>query len=162
MLVQRLIDCGIAKLREISGCTEPEIRVVQDTTQLPLPKAYIDFLSTVGRGAGGFLRDVDIFYPKNLSLNSIAKDLLDDWEEGKLLLPNGAFVFSMRNGEQFLFFIADGKSDNPAVYHYMENTGHFKQIAMTFWDAIESELRISENFYQNSPYSPFNADFHGF
>jgi hypothetical protein len=150
-LVERLITGGIAGRSEICGCSGSDIRIVQDTVKLRLPGAYIDFLAAIGRGGGAFLRDHEIYFPQMLHLNAKARELLDDCEEGRLLLPDRAFVFFMRYGEQFLFFIADGQSDNPPVLHYMENAGCFRQAATSFWDAIESELRISEDLGRDLP-----------
>jgi hypothetical protein len=156
-LVERLIASGIARFNQISGCTEIEIKDLQGRTGLKLPSAYVDFLSSVGHGAGGFLQDLDVYWPKMFELNAEAKEILENWEEGKLLLPDQAFVFSMRYGEQFLFFIADRKSENPPVHHYYEGHGHFTRVAASFWDAIECELRMSEDVRRKYPDSPFFA-----
>jgi hypothetical protein len=41
-------------------------------------------------------------------------------EDGQPLLPKNAFVFLMHQGYHFMYFIADGQSDDPPVYYYLE------------------------------------------
>ncbi|HLN26949.1 MAG TPA: SMI1/KNR4 family protein [Gemmataceae bacterium] len=142
-LVERLLAACIAKQEQILPCTEDDLRDVARHAPGPLPVAYLDFLYAVGRGAGWFLQDVDIYYPKMLNLNEQARDILDNWEKGRLELPADGFVFSMRNGEQFMFFRANEQSDNPDVYHYFEGRGRFRQVG-PFWSFLESELREAE------------------
>ena len=142
-LVQRLLAAGSAKPDQIIPCTEEDLREIAHQAPGPLPMAYLEFLYAIGRGAGRFLSDQDIYYPKMLGLNNKAKDLLRICEEGGLTLPADAFVFSVRCFEQFLFFHADGRSDNPTISHYLAEEGHFR-TAGTFWNFVEEELQISE------------------
>ncbi len=66
-------------------------------------------------------------------------------ESGNLQLPENAFVFALRGGEQFTFFIADGSAPDPAVYSYFENDGHFKKLSDSFWGFLEIERQGIEN-----------------
>lgn len=155
--VQRLVASRVAKPHQIQGCSEVEIKRVCDASALPLPKAYLDFLKVAGKGAGRFMWEVKQYYDDMLLLNSEAEDLLNDYEEGKLLLPQNAFVFSMRYGEQFLYFIADGLCDNPAVYYYYEEDGKFTDLKKTFWDVIETELIEWEEDFRTTGDDPNSA-----
>jgi hypothetical protein len=142
-LVDRLITAEIAAPDEIVGCTEEDLRAVALISPGPLPSGYLSFLRALGRGAGRFLGGQDVFYPRLLDLTDRAKDILDNWEEGRLPLPAQAFVCSMRYGDQFLFFYADGQSDNPQLHHYYIERGFFRP-ATSFWNWIEEELRLAE------------------
>ncbi len=142
-LVDRLIASGIARPDEIMGCSEEDLRIVGQRAPGPLPFPYLDFLYAIGRGAGRFLSEQDVFYPHLLDLNAQAKDILDNWEDGKLQLPTKAFVVSMRYGDQFLFFDLDGKSDSSELHHYFLEQGFFRHVG-TFWDWIEEELQLAE------------------
>lgn len=51
-------------------------------------------------------------------LREIAEQLLQ--ENNQPPLPAQAFVFLMHQGYQFLYFVADGKNDDPPVYGYLE------------------------------------------
>jgi hypothetical protein len=138
--IQRLIASKVAKPHQIRGCSESEIKRICDASALPLPNAYLEFLRVAGKGAGRFMWEVNQYYDDMLILNSEAEDILNDYEEGKLSLPDNAYVFSMRYGEQFLFFIADGSTDNPPVYYYYEGDGKFTDLKKYFWEVIETEL----------------------
>ena len=148
-LVERLLAAGIAKAEEIIGCTEQDLRDIAQHAPGPLPFAYLDFLHVVGRGAGHFLPEQDVYFPKMLRLTEEAKAILDNWEKGLLLLPVDAFVCTMRYGDQFLFFHADGKSENPQLHHYLIGQGHFRPVA-TFWGWVDEELQLTEQFYHGA------------
>jgi hypothetical protein len=150
-LRERLIASRIATPTSISGCSAEEIDSIEEQLGLPLPRAYVEFLAVVGMRAGAFMRDVDIFYPKMFGLRARAEEMLLNWEEGKLSLPNNALVFAMRMGEQFMYFIADGKTDDPPIWFYIEEAGKFKEISESLWFVLESELRLSEDFRRSYP-----------
>lgn len=154
ILVERLLAAGIAKPGQINPCTSEDLHDIARHCPGTLPGAYLDFLSAVGRGAGEFMYDVDIYYPKMIGLNDEASSLLESYESGRLALPSDAFVFSDRYGEQFVFFHADGQNDNPRLYFYYEGDGKFRDVGL-FWDFIEGELRASEEFRKNYPNSVF-------
>jgi hypothetical protein len=114
-------------------------------------------LRVVGKNAGQLMGDIDFLYEGVLALNARAAAILDNWEEGKLVLPTKAFVFSMRHGEQFMFSIADGRSDDPPVYHYFEGWGQFKKAANSLWEVVEAELEMQERLRQEYPDSPVRS-----
>jgi hypothetical protein len=150
-LVERLIASGIAKPGQIAGCSDSDITRIEGTSGVQLPAAYKAFLRVVGKNAGQLMGDIDFLYEGVLALNARAAAILDNWEEGKLVLPAKAFVFSMRQGEQFMFFIADGRSDDPPVYYYFEGWGQFKKAANSLWEVIEAELEMQERLRQEPP-----------
>jgi hypothetical protein len=154
----RLIAARIATENSIRGCSEEEIEDIRSTLKLPLPRTYVDFLRVAGKRAGAFMRDIDFLYPEVLTLRTHAEDILQNWEEGQLMLPANAFVFSMRRGEQFMFFEADGKRDDPPIWFYIEDGAKFDRIAGSLWDVIESELQLSEAFRRDYPNSPLIPD----
>ncbi len=78
-----------------------------------------------------------------LSLNDQAREILDNWKEGNLQLPTNAFVFTMRYGDQFLFFNLDGDPNHSQLQHYLIEQGHFRPVG-TFWGWVEEELQLAE------------------
>jgi hypothetical protein len=62
---------------------------------------------------------------------------------------------SMRQGEQFMFFIADGSSEDPPVYYYFEGRGEFKKAANSLWAVVEAEVEMLERLRREYPESPF-------
>ncbi len=152
-LIVRLLQSQIVSDKNgMVGCTDQQIASIESFTGLVLPRAYVEFLSVAGQGAGRFMEDVDVFYPHMLGLNSEATRILASWERDRLILPDKSFVFSMRLKEQFQFFIADRQSDNPEVYYYQEDAGRFEIIGR-FWEVLESEVLVVEQWRRNCPNS---------
>jgi hypothetical protein len=152
-LCERLIASGIATPGSISGCSSEEIGSIEKRLGLPLPGTYVDFLRVAGKRAGAFMRDIDVFYPNMLGLRERAEEILENWEEGRLLLPDDALVFAMRTGEQFMFFLADGKNSAPPIWFYIEESSEFKKIAESLGDVLESEIQLCEDFRRSHPES---------
>jgi hypothetical protein len=150
-LTQRLIEAGIARADQLRGCTENEIISLEQSFGLLLPIAYKDFLRVLGHSAGAFWRDVEFTADKLEWINRDAREILVELESTKLTLPSQALVFSWRQGEQFLFFFADGKSQNPPVYRFQIGCSEFVKVSDTFWDGIEGELATLEQVYNKIP-----------
>ncbi|HAW30858.1 MAG TPA: hypothetical protein DCY03_22515 [Planctomycetaceae bacterium] len=148
-LIQRLIASKAAEPHQIQGCSESEIKRVCEASRLSLPESYLEFLRAIGKGAGRFMCEVDQYFDVMLNLNAEAEETLENFEEGKLSLPEKAYVFSMRFGEQFLFFIADGINDNPPIFYYYEGNGEFTDLKKSFWEVIETELIEWEDYFRN-------------
>lgn len=99
-------------------CTEQEIAQLERQYQLTLPAAYREFLLWMGKGAGNFLAGDACYYDALSQLHEDALELLA--ENGVTQrLPDDAFVFSMHDGYQFLFFRAS-EGENPPAYWYGE------------------------------------------
>lgn len=140
----RAIACGVTSAYNVRGCSNEQIEEIERQAGVPLPKAYKEFLFVMGRGAGRLMSDVDVYYDGMLELNKRAAWILDNWEEGKLQLPADAFVFSMRQGEQFMFFHTNTGVADPPIYYYMEGAGRFEKKFDSLPDFIEDELSIFE------------------
>lgn len=132
---------------EVTPCTEAEIAHLERLYHLALPVGYTEFLRWMGKGAGNFLAGDACFYDALLQLREYALDLLA--ENGpSLRLPDDAFVFSMHEGYQFLFFrVAEG--ENPPVYWYGEGqpatgagdaSGQFPKRFDHYSDFLVSEI----------------------
>lgn len=62
-LRERLINCGLANVNSIQGCSESELNQIVLAAGRSLPRDYREFMSGFGKQAGRFLRDLDIFFP---------------------------------------------------------------------------------------------------
>ncbi|WP_422753327.1 SMI1/KNR4 family protein [Micromonospora sp. WMMD708] len=83
-----------------------------------LPARYREFLSLMGREAGGLLRGTDAFFPGILDLQDrIAEFVLED--EVLTGVPSDAVAFAMHQGYQ-VYWMRDG-SDDPPVWLWTEN-----------------------------------------
>ena len=143
-LVRRLRATGLVKPGELQGCSAEDVARLESHFALRLPAAYKDFLRAVGRNPGRLMNDCQFRCQDLPSMDGFARGMLVDCEGDRLRLPPKAFVWLTRPPEQFLFFVADGSSEDPPVFRYMEEEGEFERVADSFWQAIEPELRFLE------------------
>ena len=129
---------GVLGDYEMRGCSEEQIASLEAGFGKALPTAYRQFLGLLGRGAGPFMSDLELFFPAVAEGNARAKRMLS-WEEN-LELPESAFVFVTRLGEQFMFFEVDGKDSDPPIYHYIEDAEQFRHAFDSIWEFVEDEL----------------------
>lgn len=125
--VEGLISVGLCKREEIEGCSEAQVAEVEASFGRPLPASYREFLLPAGQGAGRFLRGTDCLYPRILETTAEGAELLVESKE-KFSLPTDAFVLSMHQGYQFMFFRAS-EGDDPPVYYYFEGDGTPQRIS---------------------------------
>ena len=118
-VVERLVGSGIARPDEIRGCSEAEIHDLERQSGVRFPGEYRAFLSAMGQGAGRFFRGTDMFFAEIPKLRLFADELLDELGN-PFQLPGSSFVFSVHQGYQFMYFIADDGIDDPPVYSFME------------------------------------------
>lgn len=117
------------------GCTVEEITDLEERLGVKLPESYRIFLRVLGRGAGDFMvsdhwrfQFSDI---PDLARNKAHADYCD--------LPDNAFVFAERCGYFWVFFIADGSSDDPPVFGLDDDEDRtYKQVARSVWEFVES------------------------
>jgi hypothetical protein len=136
-LVPRLLACGVSPAG-IRGCTDADLARVEAAAGRTLPASYRQFLALVGRGAGEFLSDLTAFYPAVLALTDRHRLETPRYS----VLPDDAFVFADRYGEQCLFFrLSDGPED-AAVYLWTdERPKKTKKVFDSVWGFVEDELR---------------------
>ncbi len=102
----------------VHPCTEQQIAQLEQQYHLTLPAAYKEFLRWMGNGAGRFMAGDAAFYDALPQLRAFALEMLAE-NHVPQRLPDDAFVFSMHEGYQFLFF-RTSEGDNPPVYWYGE------------------------------------------
>jgi SMI1-KNR4 cell-wall len=100
------------------GCSKKEIEHLEEYTQVSLPETYREFLSFMGRGAGKYFIDINIFYNRVFENRNAANGLLED-DESDFSLDEIDFVFCSYQGEQFMYFNLR-ESNDPSVYYYVE------------------------------------------
>lgn len=138
----RIIESQISKSEKIRGCSETEIKELEKACGLPLPCSYKIFLKKFGHGFGGIANDVSFLYEDVFPLTKIAREILQ--YEGDPVLPKNAFVFAMRNREQFAFFEAEKNVNDPPIFYYMEDDEYFTKTKDSIFDFWESELELKE------------------
>lgn len=137
---ERLLKTGSVTQAEIRGCSQSEVDGLEKTFGHTLPKAYREYLLSVGHSAGSFLAGTDTFFRHLPLLADEATELLNEsLPESKL--PPKAFVFYMHQGYEFGFFLIDD-GDDPAVYQYIEGDDSPKIVWNSFTDYLLDLLRI--------------------
>src|ERR1700722_3793163 len=101
-LKRRILEAGLARPKEIQGCSNEEIRLIEKQVGLRLAKEYCLFLKTCGKGAGRFMDDMTVFFPAVAYLTAHSRELLA--EEGTVAIPEDAYIFMMDLGHVFMFF----------------------------------------------------------
>jgi len=137
-LVNEILDSGLAVKEDIKYCSNEDITSLRAATGGVLPIVYEQYLLKIGRGAGKFMQGTDIFYPGIQGLKEEAIELLEENEE-EFKLPVNAFVFSMHQGYEFLYFLLSG-GDDPEIYQYVEGEGAPKKAWDSFTDFLSQSL----------------------
>ena len=140
-IVQQLIVSGVAERSQLQGCSDAEIEALEAELGIVLPRAYREFLLTMGRSAGDFFCGTDFLYA-DLPLREYADELLSEGDVPLALHP-ADFVFAMHQGYTFLFFRC-GISDDPPVFLYEEDRTSFERVADSFsaWLALAAKDEI--------------------
>jgi hypothetical protein len=151
-LAERLITTGLASTETTIGCTEEEIRLLEERVGFPLPACYKGFLQVAGKCSGAF-KLCGWSYPEVLGATDEAREMVLGWEKGRLELPEKAVALDLPT-EAFLFIDARDGSDDPPVFLYYEGDGCFKQVSSSFWSFLEKEIEQAEAFRQRHLDSP--------
>jgi SMI1/KNR4 family protein SUKH-1 len=127
---------------ELRGCSMREVAKIETFFSVKLPLAYREFLVSMGKDAGTFMKGSSVFYNEIFELKEGSIELLK--EDNFKPLPGNAFVFWMHQGYQFAFFNLD-EGDNPPVYFYYQGEGYedFERKEDSFTDFLEKQLVMS-------------------
>lgn len=140
-----MLELDIANAELIKGCSQSEIEHLEQKHNVVLPESYKAFLSNFGHGLGGkVMSDIEILYE---DISGLTTELRDETliEEGDPSLPEKAFVFAARLGEQYMFFDANGILKEPPILYYKENDQNFSQVGDSIFDVLEKEIQLSYN-----------------
>jgi hypothetical protein len=146
LLKTNMLESGLARPDLIKGCSEQEILELAKKSNVIFPNSYTVFLKNFGYGLGGrIMADIDITYDKILPLtNLLRNEVLID--EGDPCLPEKAFVFAARYGEQFMFFDASGLVEEPTLFYYMENESKFTKVEGSIFDILERSVEAFKKY----------------
>jgi hypothetical protein len=117
-----------------SPCTASEVEQQQNDSGLPLPAAYRAYLLIAGHEPPSAWVGSDCTVRHLRRLRGDADRLLR--ESGRPPLPAEAFVFLIHQGYQFFYFVADGRSDDPPVFYYLEGEPEVVQRFDRFSDLV--------------------------
>ena len=145
-LKDRLIRSGLCPADKLRGCSDKELMKIEEHIGCRLPQSYKDVTRVIGRGAGDFISDVEMYYPAVVTLTEQDRELLAESVD----LPDDAFVFADRDGEQLLFFHTATDSDDPPIYRWHDGEPRrFRKVFKSIWDFIEEELVAHESLLED-------------
>jgi hypothetical protein len=96
-----------------------EVSALEQEMGLTLPAAYKAFLLILGRDGGPDFVGSDCTIRHLPCLRAGAEDLLRQCGS-RYTLPEQALVYLMHQGYYFVYFLADGVSEDPPVFAYLE------------------------------------------
>ncbi len=102
---------------------------------LPIPSAYRDYLALAGAAPPTSLVGSECHGRHLLDLREWAVGILDE-SDTPLRLPDDAIVFLVHQGYQFLYFHADGATEDPPVYYFFEGRSEFERSYERFSDWV--------------------------
>jgi hypothetical protein len=121
----------------LRGCSDKDLKRIEDHVGHRLPEEYKNVMRVIGREAGDFMSDLEMFYPEVVTLTDRIRKLLTE----TVKLPDDAFVFVNRYGEQILFFHVSATGDDLPIYRWHNWQPHrFRKVFKSIWDFIEEEL----------------------
>ncbi len=114
----------------IQGCSDHEVRELEQRLGHVLPRGYREFLLALGRDQGDFLKGSDLACDKVVCLQAEARSLLSD-SGSSFRLVESQVVFVSHQGYQFLF-IDGAEGHDPPVWHYLEHDEEPKRVSESF------------------------------
>lgn len=147
-LHQRIITSKIATSEQIKGCSEAEIKKIEQTYNLFLPYSYKVFLRHFGRCMYNVATDLEFLYPEVLSFNQYVRDIEREMQEQgdfspEELLPDNAFIFAMKYKMESYYFITGEGIEDPAIF-YDEGDGNVTKVQESIFDFWEEEVKFKE------------------
>ncbi|NJS09059.1 MAG: SMI1/KNR4 family protein [Microcoleus sp. CSU_2_2] len=145
-VINQLIELKLVRQDELVGCTRDEVAAFEQQLGISLPRAYQEFLLSMGHSAGQFLRGSDCFFQHLPQLQEWAIELLQENNFAQSI-PEDAFIFFMHQGYQFSFFrLSEGAE--PPTYSYCEGTEEtsFIKSHESFSDFLATEVEIHAKY----------------
>lgn len=137
-----LVKAGVADKGTIIGCSTEEIRTVQKELGVKLPRSYREFLRVMGKSAGTFLDDLRWKHADLPQIRLLAEIHLQETYglcEAQLKLKKTHFVFSLRQGDFFLYFETNVGNDPPVLNSESGNT-YFPSFSSWLLAVVEEEV----------------------
>ena len=133
--MDELVTALVLRYRE-SGLTgtpalPEEVEALERKLGVAFPAAYKAFLLILGRDGGPDFVGSDCTIGHVPKLREGAEELLQSCGS-PFRLPESVVVFLMHQGYVFAYFIADGRSEDPPVFFYLEGDSAPVQKAETF------------------------------
>ncbi|WAL63062.1 hypothetical protein ORV05_18660 [Amycolatopsis cynarae] len=145
-LAARLVSLGWATRKTLVGCSPEEVDEVRRVQQVErLPSQYEQFLLTMGKRAGVFLRGSSFFYREIVEIADEVSDFLEESNVTHLMSPGSVFV-GMHQGYE-LYWLEPGQPSGRLNFH-LEGEEVIRRSWPTLLDflagKVEEEKQIIE------------------
>lgn len=141
MTIKLLAEILRSKGNKLSPCNAGDIENIEQKLKTKLPEEYLEFLLTMGKGAGKFMLGSSVFIHELLTLKDGAQEVIDD--NNLPPLPPNAFVFWMHQGYQFAFFEVTEKNQLN-IYFFSEgnNMQDYKFLNYSLTEFLYKQLEL--------------------
>lgn len=115
---ERMANNGVASPHELIGCSEEEIKELEDKYGLCLPESYRKYLQLMGHKSGRlFTHDhLAVFYPWVLALTAAEPDAWKRlYDHVPLQLPTNTLLINSRYGDYYEYLCCEGGEDAPVL-----------------------------------------------
>lgn len=124
-------------LGDVEGCTEEEIKNLEQSRKVQLPAAYKEYLLLFGRKSGYFLQGYYTTIDQiDSNIECIEFDLRTVDHSGSFMLGPEMFLFGQWQGTYFYFNW--GGSEDPEVF-MITHFDRVKVLSKSFSDFVRSE-----------------------
>ncbi len=136
---RRLLATWLCDEENLQGCSNAEIKEIEEAIGYALPDDYKDILRVIGRSSGQYGSDLEIQYPSLLTLSQSSRISIAE-EDGDIELPPDFFVIADRYGEVVLFLLL-GDVPRSHVYRWtLDEPSRYEKIRESVWEFFEEEL----------------------
>jgi len=118
--VELLVENGYGPREDIEGCTEEDLKALEDRYDVTLPEAYKSCMRHIGGYTGGFLAGSEFTYPAMRRQTEFANEWAEN-EDIDFEFSDDAFVFRGLQGYAFDYFNTGAGEDPPVhVFTYVD------------------------------------------
>lgn len=141
---QNLIDAHYNRLTNFVGYTEADVVAAEGELRGHFPTVFRQYLLEMAKSPGNLFCGSELAGISDFAqFRAGALELLAETDPA-LTLPSSAAVFLFHQGYTFTYILAEGGFDGPPMY-WMEAEREPHQVASTFAEMIDAELRLMEN-----------------
>ncbi len=146
---QHLIDEHHRNLTTFAGYSETVISDAETRFGVRFPVVFRTYLHEMGKSPGELFCGSDLAGVQQIDhFRADALELMAETDPG-LTLPKQAIVFLFHQGYSFAYILGNGGFDGPAL-QWTEGENEPIQIAETFAEMVDSELRLMETNHATS------------
>jgi len=140
---QQLIEQEYQRLTNFVGYPESDVVAVEARLSVRFPTMFRQYLLEMAKSPGDLFCGSDLAGLTEFDQFRVDALTLMAETDQALVLPADAVVFLFHQGYQFMYLNASGGFDVPPML-WMEGKRESQQVAATFADMVDAELRLME------------------